>query len=164
MPLPLWPTTASTVRLQRSPRGCTCPARYHPGTRHAQTAAARVLAGAWQGLQLQSAGRRASQPSADPHGWAADFLANFGHTLYDFLFPVFNMLQLLGLYTPDFQLVFARLQVRATPSGQGLWAQGLEHGRARPAAWVPGLGLQAPLPDSAVAWAVCAVRLIQPSA
>lgn len=39
--------------------------------------------------------------------------SNFGHVLYDLLAPIFNMLQLLGLYTPDFQLVFAALQVPA---------------------------------------------------
>lgn len=42
---------------------------------------------------------------------ANDFLSNFGHALFDFLFPVFNMLQLLGLYNPDMQIVFAKLQV-----------------------------------------------------
>ena len=42
---------------------------------------------------------------------ANDFLSNFGHALFDFLFPVFNMLQLLGLYTPEMQIVFAQLQV-----------------------------------------------------
>ena len=63
---------------------------------------AKVLA-----VQLSEAGLRLTQ------GCPADFLGNFGHVLYDFLFPVFNMLQILGLYTPDFQLVFARLQVQA---------------------------------------------------
>ena len=50
---------------------------------------------------------------APPSFCAADFLGNFGHVLYDFLFPVFNMLQLLGLYTPDFQLIYAKHQVCA---------------------------------------------------
>ena len=40
-----------------------------------------------------------------------DFASNFGHALFDFLFPVFNQLQLLGLYHPDFQLLLAKHQV-----------------------------------------------------
>lgn len=40
-------------------------------------------------------------------------LSKLVHGADDFLFPVFNMLQLLGVYTPNFQLVFAALQVRA---------------------------------------------------
>ena len=40
-----------------------------------------------------------------------DFASNFGHALFDFLFPVFNQMQLLGLYTPDFQLLLAKHQV-----------------------------------------------------
>ena len=40
-----------------------------------------------------------------------DFAGNFGHTLFDFLFPVFNILQLLHLYTPSFQLLLAEHQV-----------------------------------------------------
>ena len=40
-----------------------------------------------------------------------DFAYNFGHALFDFLFPVFNMLQLLGLYHPNFQLLLGTHQV-----------------------------------------------------
>ena len=36
---------------------------------------------------------------------------NFGHALFDFLFPVFNTLQLLDVYHPDFQLLLAKHQV-----------------------------------------------------
>ena len=32
-----------------------------------------------------------------------NFAYNFGHALYDFLFPVFNVLQLMKVYQPDFQ-------------------------------------------------------------
>ena len=57
-----------------------------------------------------------------PHGTTApspvavlaslnDFAYNFGHALFDFLFPVFNQLQLLGLYHPNFQLLLASHQV-----------------------------------------------------
>ncbi|KAA6418193.1 MAG: hypothetical protein FRX49_11851 [Trebouxia sp. A1-2] len=35
---------------------------------------------------------------------------NFGHALFDFLFPVFNTLQLLDVYHPDFQLLLAKHQ------------------------------------------------------
>ena len=41
-----------------------------------------------------------------------DFASNFGHALYDFLLPVFNQMQLLGLYHPNFQLLLAKHQVR----------------------------------------------------
>ena len=41
-----------------------------------------------------------------------DFAFNFGHALFDFLFPVFNMLQLLGLYHPSFQLLLGTHQVQ----------------------------------------------------
>ena len=40
-----------------------------------------------------------------------DFASNFGHSLYDFLFPVFNQMQLMGLYHPNFQLLLAQHQV-----------------------------------------------------
>ena len=40
-----------------------------------------------------------------------DFAYNFGHALFDFLFPVFNMLQLMGLYHPNFQLLLGTHQV-----------------------------------------------------
>jgi hypothetical protein len=40
-----------------------------------------------------------------------DFVYNFGHALFDFMYPVFNMLQTLQLYTPDFQLLLAQHQV-----------------------------------------------------
>lgn len=40
-----------------------------------------------------------------------DFAGNFGHALFDFLFPVFNMLQLVSFYTPAFQLLLAQHQV-----------------------------------------------------
>ena len=48
-----------------------------------------------------------------------DYPGNFGHALYDFLFPVFNILQLMNLYDPDFQLLLAEHQAsfhqHATP-------------------------------------------------
>ena len=40
-----------------------------------------------------------------------DFAGNFGHAMFDFVFPVFNILQLLNLYTPSFQLLLAEHQV-----------------------------------------------------
>ncbi len=40
-----------------------------------------------------------------------DAVFNFGHALFDFLFPVFNTLQLLDVYHPDFQLLLAKHQV-----------------------------------------------------
>lgn len=40
-----------------------------------------------------------------------DAVFNFGHALFDFLFPVFNTLQLLDVYHPDFQLLLAEHQV-----------------------------------------------------
>ena len=45
-----------------------------------------------------------------------DFAYNFGHALYDFLFPVFNVLQLMKVYQPDFQLLLAKHQVSARQS------------------------------------------------
>ena len=42
-----------------------------------------------------------------------DFAGNLGHALFDFLLPVFNVLQLLNVYTPNFQLLLAEHQVRA---------------------------------------------------
>lgn len=38
---------------------------------------------------------------------------NFGHALFDFLFPVFNTLSIVGAYHPDFQLLLAEHQVSA---------------------------------------------------
>lgn len=43
-----------------------------------------------------------------------DFVFNFGHALFDFLFPVFNMLYIMGAYDPEFQLLLADHQVIAT--------------------------------------------------
>ena len=40
-----------------------------------------------------------------------DAAFNFGHALFDFLFPVFNTLQMLDVYHPDFQLLLAKHQV-----------------------------------------------------
>ena len=40
-----------------------------------------------------------------------DAVFNFGHALFDFLFPVFNTLQLMDMYHPDFQLLLAEHQV-----------------------------------------------------
>lgn len=40
-----------------------------------------------------------------------DFAGNFGHALFDFLFPVFNALDLTNTYRPDFQLLLAKHQV-----------------------------------------------------
>ncbi|KAL3163114.1 hypothetical protein ABBQ32_009529 [Trebouxia sp. C0010 RCD-2024] len=39
-----------------------------------------------------------------------DAVFNFGHALFDFLFPVFNTLQLMDMYHPDFQLLLAKHQ------------------------------------------------------
>ena len=55
---------------------------------------------------------------------ANDFLGNFGHVLFDYLFPVFNMLQLLGLYTPEVQIVFAQQQVSSRLLARGQWIPG----------------------------------------
>ena len=41
-----------------------------------------------------------------------DAVFNFGHALFDFLFPVFNTLQLMDMYHSDFQLLLAEHQVR----------------------------------------------------
>ena len=40
-----------------------------------------------------------------------DAVFNFGHALFDFLFPVFNTLQLMDMYHSDFQLLLAEHQV-----------------------------------------------------
>ena len=48
-----------------------------------------------------------------------DFAFNFGHAMYDILFPAFNVMQLLNIYTPDFQLVLAQQQVSSSFGG---WA------------------------------------------
>ena len=40
-----------------------------------------------------------------------DYAENLGHAVYDFLFPVFNVMQLFNLYTPNFQLLLAKHQV-----------------------------------------------------
>ena len=42
-----------------------------------------------------------------------DAVFNFGHALFDFLFPVFNTLQLMDMYHSDFQLLLAEHQVRS---------------------------------------------------
>ena len=46
-----------------------------------------------------------------------------GHAMFDFLVPVFNVLQLFQLYTPDFQLLLAEHQVFA-PGGYSLLPHG----------------------------------------
>lgn len=43
-----------------------------------------------------------------------DAVFNFGHALFDFLFPVFNTLLLMDMYHPDFQLLLAKHQVGGT--------------------------------------------------
>jgi hypothetical protein len=40
-----------------------------------------------------------------------DLAGNFGHALFDFLFPVYNALELMNEYQPDFQLLLAKHQV-----------------------------------------------------
>lgn len=55
----------------------------------------------------------AAQPVA-VYASTNDFIFNFGHALFDFLYPVFNMLQTLRLYTPDFKLLLAQHQVIST--------------------------------------------------
>ena len=44
-----------------------------------------------------------------------DFVGSFRHALFDFILPVFNLLQLFRMYTPDFLLLEAQHQVR------GVW-------------------------------------------
>jgi hypothetical protein len=41
-----------------------------------------------------------------------DFVGSFRHALFDFILPVFNLLQLFRMYTPDFLLIEAQHQVR----------------------------------------------------
>lgn len=41
-----------------------------------------------------------------------DFVGSFRHALFDFVLPVFNLLQLFHMYTPDFLLIEAQHQVR----------------------------------------------------
>lgn len=52
----------------------------------------------------------ASQPVA-VYASSNDYAFNYGHALFDFLYAVFNQLQTLQLYTPDFQLLLAQHQV-----------------------------------------------------
>ena len=72
-----------------------------------------------------------------------DFASNFGHALFDFLFPVFNILQLLNLYTPDFQLLLADHQVRpcaeayTTLAGVLQWEQNVIGILLRPPSPIP---------------------------
>lgn len=40
-----------------------------------------------------------------------DFAGNFGHALFDFMYPVFNIMQMVNSYTSDFQLLLADHQV-----------------------------------------------------
>lgn len=40
-----------------------------------------------------------------------DFVGSFRHALFDFIIPVFNLLQLFRMYTPDFLLIEATHQV-----------------------------------------------------
>ena len=48
-----------------------------------------------------------------------DFVGSFRHALFDFIVPVFNLLQLFRMYTPDFLLLEAQHQVRsAAPKRQ----------------------------------------------
>ncbi|EIE23246.1 hypothetical protein COCSUDRAFT_63602 [Coccomyxa subellipsoidea C-169] len=51
----------------------------------------------------------ASQPVA-VYASTNDYAFNYGHALFDFLYAVFNQLQTLQLYTPDFQLLLAQHQ------------------------------------------------------
>lgn len=52
----------------------------------------------------------ASQP-VSVYASSNDYAFNYGHALFDFLYAVFNQLQTLQLYTPDFQLLLAQHQV-----------------------------------------------------
>lgn len=40
-----------------------------------------------------------------------DFVGSFRHAMFDFIIPVFNLLQLFRMYTPDFLLLEAQHQV-----------------------------------------------------
>ena len=40
-----------------------------------------------------------------------DFAGNLGHAEFDFLYPVFNIMQMFNMYTSDFQLLLADHQV-----------------------------------------------------
>lgn len=42
-----------------------------------------------------------------------DFVGSFRHALFDFIVPVFNLLQLFRMYTPDFLLLEAQHQARS---------------------------------------------------
>ena len=44
-----------------------------------------------------------------------DFVGSFRHALFDFILPVFNLMQLFRMYTPEFLLIEAPHQV-ALPS------------------------------------------------
>lgn len=45
-----------------------------------------------------------------------DFVGSFRHALFDFIVPVFNLLQLFRMYTPDFLLLEAQHQVHMSSS------------------------------------------------
>lgn len=40
-----------------------------------------------------------------------DFVGSFRHALFDFILPVFNLMQLFRMYTPEFLLIEAAHQV-----------------------------------------------------
>ena len=40
-----------------------------------------------------------------------DFVGSFRHALFDFILPVFNLMQLFRMYTPEFLLIEAPHQV-----------------------------------------------------
>lgn len=40
-----------------------------------------------------------------------DFVGSFRHAMFDLIIPVFNLLQLFRMYTPDFLLLEAQHQV-----------------------------------------------------
>ena len=40
-----------------------------------------------------------------------DFVGSFRHALFDFIIPVFNLMQIFRMYTPDFLLIEATHQV-----------------------------------------------------
>ena len=40
-----------------------------------------------------------------------DFVGSFRHAMFDFILPVFNLMQLFRMYTPEFLLIEATHQV-----------------------------------------------------
>ena len=49
-----------------------------------------------------------------------DFVGSFRHALFDFILPVFNLMQLFRMYTPEFLLIEAAHQVDLPCNRQAL--------------------------------------------